>query len=185
MTLLIARAVPDKLGLLMTEAVDLSLRKLPAVTIRLPFRMSRNVSSCTILSSVAMPLGSTHTGRADVELPPAAEAFVAFLLAIFASPGLLIVDCVLPGMLEDKLDANSCRHSTADYYNSVDNSKACFVRYMPVQFNSPGRPVISITTEVVHLELLDILQDNMGPDIPRLPTTVSMTTGHYCCLLQI
>lgn len=108
MALLIARAVPDKLGLLMTEAVDLSLRKLLAVAIRLPFSMSRSVSSCTMLSSVAMPLGSTHTGRADVELPPAPEAFVAFLLAIFACPGLLIADCVLPGMLEDRLFVKAC-----------------------------------------------------------------------------
>ena len=107
-TLLTAR-FPAILGLLITDPVDLSLRKLLAVTIRLPFKISRSVSSWTMLSSVAMPLGSTQTGRALVELPAAPEAFVAFLLGFLARLRLLNADCVLAGMLDDRLVFSSCK----------------------------------------------------------------------------
>ena len=59
------------LGLLLTDDTDFSLRSMPLLAglILLPIRISRSVSSCTILSSVAMPLASTHTGVAD-NAPP-------------------------------------------------------------------------------------------------------------------
>lgn len=116
--LLVARVI-DTLGLLITDALDLWLRRLPAVLIRLPCKMSRSVSSCTMLSSVAMPLGSTHTGRALVELPPAPEAFVGFLLVSLANPGELAADWVLPGILEDRLVDKSCSHIDTFAYSAV------------------------------------------------------------------
>ena len=63
--------VPAKLGLLLTDDIDFSLRRvlLLVTCMLLPIRMSRSVSSCTVLSSVAMPLASTQTGTAD-NAPP-------------------------------------------------------------------------------------------------------------------
>lgn len=70
--------MPARLGLLLTDDVDFSLRRLPlaAGCILLPVRMSLKVSSCTMLSSVAIPLESTQTGTADKALAaPAATEF--------------------------------------------------------------------------------------------------------------
>ena len=60
-------ALPARLGRLLTEDIDFSLRRLPlaAGRILLPNMMSLSKSSCTMLSSVAMPFASTQTGTAD------------------------------------------------------------------------------------------------------------------------
>lgn len=93
----------------MAEPLDLSLRKLPAVMIFLPFRISLSVSSCTMLSSVAIPFGSTQTGRADVELPPVPEAFEGRLLALAILAGLPVAEGLLPIIVAVRLEAaNSC-----------------------------------------------------------------------------
>lgn len=70
-TELVPGTVPAKLGLLLTDDIDFSLRRvlLLVTCMLLPIRMSRSVSSCTVLSSVAMPLASTQTGTAD-NAPP-------------------------------------------------------------------------------------------------------------------